>query len=128
MKRASIFMLLGPFLVVMTGMMLLTRAGGTGDVGGILSLALLVLAFPVAAITGALDAWLSRQCPVVPRALLIAIAAAIVAGAPVALLIGLFLPGVATYVALMAAGCMGLCTLLANDYDTGRQSTVSTKA
>jgi hypothetical protein len=119
MKRALVFLVVGPALVATVALLALTQAGGAPD-GGLakaLATALFFFTLPVAALAGALDAFLVRAFAVPLRAPLIAAVGAVIASGLAFLLFNGFMPPSGLkFFAMGGAACMGLCSLLANEY------------
>ena len=120
MKRALVFLVVGPALVAVAALLAVAQAGGApaGDVARLVAIALFFFTLPVAALAGALDAYLARAFAVPLRAPLVAAAGAVIASGLAWLLLSCLLPppNFLTWFAIGGAACMGACSLLANDY------------
>jgi peptidoglycan/LPS O-acetylase OafA/YrhL len=127
MKRAFIFLLLGPTAVAIAGSWAAFAAGVPGYFVQFLALALFFLTFLVGVLAGLADGYLARTTPVLLRAPLTAMVGATVsAGMAFAFLHCLLPPPELMFLPLGGAVCMGACSLLANEYGTWRRSTVAT--
>ena len=115
MKRALVFVVLGPALAVLTiwvavGMPFATFAAGFA--------ALFYIAIvPVSGIAGLLDGYLARTIPMLLRALLIALVGATAGIVLPAVLLGLAPQYQPVLFGLGGALCAGVCSLLAHDYN-----------
>ena len=122
MKRTLIFVVVAPVSVFVV-VFCLGVAGGGKSPGFIpvIAAVLALLTIAVAALAGALDAYLARAFAIPLRAPLIATVGAIIAsglasGLSYMLFDCLPPPELLAYVAIGGAACMGMCSLLANDY------------
>jgi len=121
MKRAIAFLVLGPVLVLVSAIATLAVAPilGTQDreFAEIVATVLFFFTLPVAALAGAFDAYLARAFAVALRVPLIAAFGAVIASGLAWVLFSWALPSSALqFFAIGGAACMGLCSLLANDY------------
>lgn len=118
MKRATVFLIVGPSAIALVAALALAAAGAPGSAVQIIPVALFFLTFPVAGLAGAVDEYLARTFPISLRAPLTAIAGAVAAGVPAfALLHCFFPPSELIFLPLGGAICTGVCSLLAHDYD-----------
>jgi len=118
MKRALVFLLLGPALVVPT---IWVAVGVPLDVFvANMAMPLLAVTFPVLAIAGLLDGYLARTIPMLLRALLIGLVGATVGTVLPAVLLGLAPQYQPILFGLGGAFCAGVCSLLAHDYSAGQ--------
>lgn len=118
MKRALIFLAAAPVLVG-ASVLLTFVAMNKDELAEPLAAILFLFTVPVSAVAGGLDTWLARAFPILLRAPMIASAGAIGASGLAFILFRCFfapdtLP--LPYFALGGATCMGVCSLLANDY------------
>ena len=130
LRRAVVFLVLGPASVAFTFLLMCVTAGGAKpcDFEQLCAAALFLFALPVSAITGPIDSYLARALPLALRAPLTAIAGA---AAAVGLLLalnrmmfphGTTLPlEILTPFAIGGAVCMGACSLLSHDYGKRQQ-------
>ena len=114
MKRALVFLLLGPALAVLTtwfavGMPFESFAAS-------IAVLLFVATLPVSGIVGLLDGWLAQPLPIFLRAPLTALVGATAAIILPAALFGSMPQSLSTPFGLGGAFCMGACSLLAHDY------------
>jgi hypothetical protein len=120
MKRALVFLVLGPVLVSVTATLAIAQAAGTPDreFARLLAAVLFLFTLPVAAIAGSFDAYLARAFAIPLRAPLIAVIGAIIASGLAWILFSCLSPppNFLTYFAIGGATCMGICSLLANEY------------
>ena len=125
MKRALVFLVIGPTLVSIVAILALAQAGGVPppDFARLVAIILFFFTLPVAALAGSLDACLARAFAIALRAPLIAAAGAVVASGLAWILLSCLFPppNFLTWFAIGGAACMGVCSLLANDY--GRRET-----
>ena len=119
MKRAVVFLVLGPALAFFTTWLIYFAEGGSGSgyIAATVSILLFSFTWLVAMITWAIDGFLAHALPLPLRAPLTAIVGATVA---VGLFLGLggcFLPlWISTPFAIGGALCMGACSVLSHDY------------
>jgi hypothetical protein len=127
MKRALVFLIVGPLAVALVASLELVAAGGRGEIVQFIAMALFLLTLPVAALAGAIDGGLARTFPIVLRAPLTAIVGATAACIlAFALLHCFFPPSELAFFSVGGAICMGACSLLANDYSRAQyESAVS---
>jgi hypothetical protein len=135
MKRTLIFLLLGPTLVACTTAFMFLRlspefvyvAASTnrslGDIPQILAMMLFLFTFLVAALTGPIDGCFARILPILWRAPLIAIAGGIIAVGLLLVVFGDRIPDMPIRIVIGDALCMGLCSLLSNDYGNAHRKT-----
>lgn len=120
MKRALVFFVLGPMLVsaIAATVILAQTAGAPArEYAGSLAAVLFFFTLPVASLAASLDAYLERAFAIPLRAPLIAAIGAIVASGLAYILVGCLLsPSSLKFFAIGGAGCMGMCSLLANEY------------
>ena len=115
MKRAFVFVVLGPALAVLTiwvavGMPFAAFAAG-------IALMDYIAIVPVSGIVGLLDGWLAQSLPISLRAPLTALVGATAAVVlPVAVL-GPMPQSLSTPLGIGGAFCMGVCSLLSDYYD-----------
>lgn len=124
MKRALVFLVLGPVLAATTVISFLALMSGKppSDFEGVFAVVPFLFTLPVAALAAALDAYLARSLAMPLRALLISAAGALFASGFASGLCWMlfdcpslpfdFLP----YIAGVSAACMGACSLLASDH------------
>ena len=120
MKRALVFLVLGPVLVAVIAPLAVAQVSGP-PARGVLQILAIVLFFftlPVAALAGSFDAYLARAFAIPLRAPLIAAVGAIIASGLAYILFNCLLPSpyYLTFFAIGGAACMGVCSLLANEY------------
>jgi hypothetical protein len=116
MKRVFIFLIAGPLAVALIASLVFVAAGAHGPVVQYLAGALFLMTLPVAALAGTIDGFAS-SLPIVPRAWVTAVIGASAAGAiAFGALRCFFVPAELMYFAFGGAVCMGLCSLLANDW------------
>jgi hypothetical protein len=118
MKRALIFLVLAPFLVaVLAALGVAALYPMDRDCAKFLAVALFFFTLPVSALAGSLDAYLARAFTVPLRAPLIAVVGAIIAsGLAFVLFSWILTPLSLEFFAIGGAACMGLCSLIANEY------------
>ena len=119
MKRALVFLVVGPALVAAVTLLAVAQAGGTpaGEFAKVLATVLFFFTLPVSALAGSVDAYLTRTFAVPLRAPLIAAVGAVTASGLALILFSCLLPPAALkFFAMGGAACMGMCSLLANDY------------
>lgn len=115
MRRAIVYLLLGPLAVAISvTMALVSPVKMDPRFAELIAAIVFVLTVPVSAVVGIIDSWLARRLPLAQRAALVAAAGAIIPGA----LIGLFSHGCAPApdvlpVAICGAACAWMCTFLA---------------
>jgi len=119
-KRALIFLVLGPVLVAFIARLVVALVAGppAQDVLPLFAIVLFFFTLPVSALVGSLDAYLARAFAIALRAPLIAAAGAIVAFGLAYILFNWAVPSPSylTCFAIGGAVCMGLCSLLANEH------------
>jgi hypothetical protein len=122
MKRAFVFLVLAPVSVFFMVLLICVAVAGTRSLdfayfgAGVLS----ILTLPVSAITGAIDGFLVRACPISSRVYLTAIVGATIAMGALAVFSSLLPPSIVMMLAIGGAVVMGACSLLSHDY-SGRQ-------
>jgi hypothetical protein len=125
MKRAFVFLLLGPTLVALTPSLIIVAEGGRVGGGFVEYVAMLLFLFTlvVSAITGPIDGYLAHALPLPLRAPLAAITGATIAVGLVLALFTMMLPHwtmppqwLLTPFAIGGAFCMGVCSVLSNNY------------
>ena len=118
MKRAIVFLVLGPVLVAVIAPLAVVQANGPRDFAKFLAIILFFFTLPVSALAGSFDAYLARAFAVPLRAPLVAAVGAIIAAGLAYILFSCLLPppDFLTFFAIGGAACMGLCSLLANEY------------
>jgi len=120
MKRALVFLVIGPTLVSTVATLAIAQAAGTPSPGvaRLVAIALFFFTLPVAALAGSLDAYLARAFAVPLRAPMVAAAGAVIASGLAFFLLDCLVPppNFLTWFAIGGAACMGACSLLANDY------------
>lgn len=129
MKRAFIFVAVGPIAVALMASLILAHAGAPGPVAQYIAGTLFLLTVPVMGFAGAVDGGLARRLPLALRVPLTAIAGA--AGGFVTafgLLHCFFPPSELMFFPLGGAMCAAICSLLAHDYSSWQQSAVPTEA
>jgi hypothetical protein len=123
MKRALVFLVIGPTLVSTVATLAIAQAAGAPapGVARLVAMALFFFTLPVAALAGSLDAYLARAFAFPLRAPLISAAGSVIASGLAWIVLNCFVPpaNYLTWFAIGGAACMGACSLLANDY--GRQ-------
>ena len=114
MKRALVFLLLGPALAVLTTWVVVGAPGGSV----VVSIAVLFFLFtsPVSGIVGLLDGYLARPLPILLRAPVTALVGTTVAIVLPAALLGPMPQDMSTPFGFGGAFCAGVCSLLAHDY------------
>ena len=118
MKRAFVFVVLGPALAVLT---IWVAVGMPFEAFAASIAPLLYIAIvPVSGIVGLLDGWLAQPLPVSLRAPLTALVGATAAVVLPAAMLGMMLQGFSTPFGLGGAFSMGVCSLLAHDYSAGQ--------
>ena len=123
MKRALVFLVVGPLAVSLFASLAVVAAGGRGEIVQLIAIAFLVLTLPVAALAGAIDGGLARNYPIALRAPLTAIAGAMASCVlAFAWLYCFFPPSELVFLPLGGAICTGVCSLLANDFGWRRCS------
>ena len=130
MKRAVVFLVLGPASVAFTFLLMCVTAGGAKpcDFEQLCAAALFLFTLPVSAITGPIDSYLARALPLALRAPLTAIAGAAAAVGLLLALNRMMFPHGTTLpleilmpFAIGGAVCMGVCSLLSHDYGKRQQ-------
>jgi hypothetical protein len=124
MKRAFLFLVLGPLSVFVTIFVMFVAVSGARSLGVAQCCAMVVavLTLPVSAITGAVDGFIVPVLPIFFRAPLAALIGATIAWSLACVLTrGLFSPSMSIWWELMpfaigGAVCMGACSLLSHDY------------
>jgi hypothetical protein len=119
MKRALVFLVLGPVLVSAVATLAIAQAASVLDreFARLLATVLFLFTLPVAAVAGSFDAYLARAFAIPLRAPLIAAAGAVIASGLAYLLFSCLLPTSSLkFFAIGGAACMGLCSLLANEH------------
>ncbi|MBR1266934.1 hypothetical protein JQ629_05360 [Bradyrhizobium sp. AUGA SZCCT0222] len=115
MNRTLVFLLLGPLSVVLTTWV----AVGMPFESFVLFFAVLLflVTFPVSAIVGVLDGQLARAIPLLLRAPLTALVGATAAMVLPRAVLGPLPQDMSIPFGIGGAFCMGLCSLLAHDYN-----------
>jgi hypothetical protein len=124
MKRAVVFLVLGPASVFLTWSIFVAGAGGpAGGFVAFVGMLLFLFTLPVAALSASFDGYLARALPLPLRAPLTAIVGATVAGGLLLALNRMMFPHgttlpleILTPFAIGGAVCMGACSLLSHDY------------
>jgi len=122
MKRALMFLLLGPAFVVVPWLIFIAAIDGLRGPVDFVATVLFIFTFLVAAITGPVDGCLARVLPVHLRTLLTASVGAMIAWSlAYAFFAGIFSPSISIAWLLMpfaigGAAVMGACSLLSNDH------------
>jgi hypothetical protein len=125
MKRALMFLLLGPASVVTAWLIFIAAIDGLGGLRGfvdIVATVLFIFTFFVASVTGLVDGCLARALPIHLRAFLTASVGAVIAWSlAYAFFIGIVSPSASISWLLMpfgigGAAVMGTCSLLSHDY------------
>jgi hypothetical protein len=126
MKRAVVFLVLGPASVFLVWSICV--AGARGPAGGFVAfvgMLLFLFTLPVSALSASFDGYLARALPLPLRAPLTAIVGATIAGGlACALFSCLFPPSMLTWFGIGGAVCMGACSLLSHDYGGRRRPAV----
>ena len=107
MKRALVFLVLGPAVAAFIGCAFLPS--------GLVAIVLFLFTLAVSVFGASVDA-LARDLPISVKAPLAAIVGATVAGSLAGALLGLFVPLAVTPIAFGGALCMSVCSLLSHDY------------
>ena len=121
MKRALVFLLLGPALVVLATWVAVGMP--PGDVVINVAVLLFLVTLPLSGIAGLMDGLLARVFPIVVR---VPLTATVGAMAPLVLLVALLGPmpqGMPTPFLIGGALCAGVCSLLAHDYRSEKTRT-----
>ncbi len=122
MKRALMFLLLGPALVVVPWLIFIAAIDGLRGPVDFVATVLFIFTFLVAAITGLVDGCLARDLPIRLRTLVTASVGAMIAWIlAYAFFTGIFSPSTSLSWLLMSfaiggAIVMGACSLLSQDY------------
>lgn len=122
MKRALMFLLLGPALVVVPWLIFIAAIDGLRGPVDFVATVLFIFTFLVAVITGLVDGCLARALPIRLRTLVTASVGAMIAWIlAYAFFTGIFSPSTSLSLLLMpfaigGATVMGACALLAHDY------------
>jgi len=131
MKRAFVFLVAGPTLVVAVWLLFLaaSRGGGHG-LPGIDAMILFVFTFLVSVIIAPIDGYLARVLQTPLRTPLIAIAGAAIAVGVLHVLAGMISPHwvllplwILPPFAIGGAICMGMCSLLSRNYGNTHRNT-----
>jgi hypothetical protein len=127
MKRALIFLVLGPVMVALMAPIATAAIGAPADAARFVALVLFFFTLPVGAVVGAIDGYLSEVMPLGARAPATAAVGGTTAIALAYTLIHWIMPAASMMpVALFYAVTMGLCSLFAHNY--GSQQTASASA
>lgn len=118
MNRSFVFLLLGPLSVVLAAWVAVGMPFESFAVS--IAVLLFLLTFPVSAIVGILDGQLARAIPLLLRAPLTALVGATAAMVLPRALLGPLPQDMSVPFGFGGAFCMGLCSLLAHDYNAGR--------
>ena len=120
MKRAFIFVMVGPIAVALMASLALAVAGAPGPIAQYIAGTLFLLTVPVMGFAGAVDSGFARRLPFALRVPLTALAGAAGGGAiAFGLLHCFFPPSELMFVPLGGAMCAAICSLLAHDYSRG---------
>jgi hypothetical protein len=123
MKRAFMFLIVGPMLIAAVSTLLLLRDGAHGDFLQFVAMALFFLAMPFAGIAALFDAYALSELSIPLRAIVTATVGSIIPVGLLGSLIGILLPaGVLLHVAIVTAVCLAVCSVLANDWGGRRQT------
>jgi len=114
MKRALVFLLLGPALIVLATWVAVGMP--PGDVVISVAVLLFLLTLPVSGIAGLMDGLLATVFPILVRAPLTAMVGALAALVLLVTLLGPMPLGMPTPFMIGGALCAGVCSLLAHDY------------
>ena len=114
MKRALVFLLLGPALIVLATWVAVGMP--PGDVVISVAVLLFLLTLPVSGIAGLVDGLLSTAFPMLVRVPLTAMGGALAALVLLVTLLGPMPQGMPTPFMIGGALCAGVCSLLAHDY------------
>lgn len=129
MKRAFVFVVVGPIAAALMVALALAYAGAPGSIAQYIAGTLFLLTVPVMGFAGAVDGGLARRLPLALRVPLTAIAGAAGGGAiAFGLLHCFFPPAELMLFPLGDAMCAAICSLLANDYGGWQQASVATGA
>ena len=121
LRRALVFLLLGPILGVLVALSPDVASGGLNAWLVLIGKQVFVIALLVSAITGLVDGILSRSLSIFLRVPLTALVGAVAAvGLPAALL-GRLPQEMSMSLAIGGAFCMGVCSVLSHEY--GRTNT-----
>ena len=124
MKRAFVFLIVGPMALALIASLVMIATGAPPSVAWLVAVAQFFLTLPVAVVAGSVDGLLARACPIPLRASLVAIVGATIAYAVAFALLGWFLPASDLFLAGGAVS-MGACSLLARDYGGGQRPAVA---
>jgi MFS family permease len=125
MKRALVFLLLGPVLAALTLLLCIAAVthGSTAGLDEFCAAMLFLITFFTSAITAPIDGYLARAVPIPLRSLVMAIIGAASAVGAVTMLASMILrhwvilpQWISVPFAIGGAVCMGLCSALAHDY------------
>jgi hypothetical protein len=114
MKRAYVFVLVGPALAVLTIWIAVGMPFGSFAIG--IAMLLFIFILPVSGLLGLLDSQLSTVFPLLLRAPLMALVVATAAIVLPRALLGPMPQDMSTPITLIGAICTGVCSLLAHDY------------
>lgn len=122
LRRALVFLLLGPMLGVFA--VLLTEAvyGGMGAFLALIMAAVFVLGMQVAAVTAIADGILSLRLPITLRAPLTAVTGAIIGIGSLTAILGQLPHGMLMPIGGGVAFCAAVCSLLSHDYSRNHLS------
>ena len=115
MNRTLVFLLLGPLSVVLVTWVAVGMPFESFAL--FIAVLLFLVTFPVSAIVGVLDGQLARAIPLLLRAPLTALVGATAAMALPRALLGPLPQDMSVLFGIGGAFCMGLCSLLAHDYN-----------
>ena len=116
MKRAFMFLLLGPASIVTTWLIYVTAKQGPWGIAAPVATILFIFVFFVAAIAALFDQFLARALPAFVRASLTAIVGAAIPVSVILAVSGCMLPEpLVMPFAIGGALCTGVCSLLSND-------------
>ena len=126
MKRALIFLVLGPVMVALMAPIATAAMGAPAGAGGFVALLLFFFTLPVGAVVGTVDGCLSEAMPLGARAPVTAAVGGTTAIALAYTLIHWIMPAASLMpVALFYAVTMGLCSLFAHNYSNQQTTSAS---
>lgn len=125
MKRAFIFVVIGPIAVALMASLILAVAGAPGPIAQYIAGTLFLLTVPVMGFASGVDGCLARRMPLALRVPLTAVAGAAGGGAVAfGLLHCFFPPAELMFFPLGGAMCAAICSLLANDHSDHERASV----
>ena len=116
LRRALVFVLLGPMLGVFAVLLIEAVYGGMGPFLALIVVAVFVFGLQVAAVTALADGILSRSLPISLRAPLTAVIGAMVGIGSLTAIIGRLPQDMFVPIGSGVAFCMGVCSLLSHNY------------